>query len=115
VSLNLTVKWCFALCLLFSGCAGADELTQMQEQVQALRQKGEMGNADKLAARFSELAQQQNNQTALADAYYEQARNAMERNLYKEAQSRFEQSIELYQGQNNQQGLGNTYRQLGLT
>ncbi|MFT6898570.1 MAG: two-component system cell cycle response regulator [Paraglaciecola sp.] len=115
MSFNLTVKWYFSLCILFSGCVGADELTQMQEQVQALRQKGEMGNADKLAARFSELAQQQDNQTALADAYYEQARNAMERNLYVQAQSFFEQSLELYQGQNNQQGLGDTYRQLGLT
>lgn len=89
-----------------------DELTR---QVQIARQQGDMGRADSLAAQMLTLSNQRDLPAVHADALYEQARNAMERNQYIEAQSLLNNSIELYQGLNDRKGLANAYRQMGLT
>ncbi|WJG10705.1 diguanylate cyclase [Aliiglaciecola sp. LCG003] len=85
------------------------------QQIAAARNKGDMSLADELAARLNQYAHQSNDLNAIADANYQLARNAMERNRYQQAQDHLNAAISAYQDLDNQNGLANAYRQLGLT
>ena len=74
-----------------------------------------MDEADRLAERFLNLAQRYDHTSLVADALYQQARNAMERNQYPPAQELLGRAIELYQGLGEQQKLAQSYHQLGRT
>ncbi|MDC8830240.1 diguanylate cyclase [Alteromonas gilva] len=89
--------------------------SDLPEQIAKARSAGDMQGADELATRFVTLAQEQGDAGLEAQALFQQARNAMERNRYSDAQSKLAQAIELYQSVNDQKGLGQAYRQMGLT
>lgn len=85
------------------------------EQIQSARAAGDMTLADELAAKLVAFANEHEDMLLKADGYYEQARNAMERNRYEEAQASLNLAINYYQDSNQRQGLADAYRQLGLT
>ena len=87
----------------------------LKDQIEQARKRGEMTHAETLTSQFQQLALNENSTSSLADAYYEQARNAMERNLYEPALEQLNEAINLYQAQDDQTGLAKSYRQLGLT
>ena len=87
----------------------------LKEQIEQARKRGEMTHAETLTNQFHQLAIHENSTSSLADAYYEQARNAMESNLYEPALEQLNEAINLYQAHDDQTGLAKSYRQLGLT
>ena len=90
-------------------------LAQLEELVIEARQQGRLDDAENLAYELLTQASSLDNQTVQADALYQQARISMERNLYPEAQTLLNQSIQMYQDQGDELSLGEAYRQLGLT
>lgn len=105
--LSITTQFAFA--------QTQQELEQLERQVEQARQQGDMDQADRLAAQYILLAEQQGSAIAKANANYQIGQNAMERNLYPLAQKHFNQAINDYMVQGDQVSLGQTYRQLGLT
>ncbi|NVK54699.1 MAG: GGDEF domain-containing protein [Alteromonadaceae bacterium] len=104
--------WVF---IAFPLTAQTESVNGLAEQIADARLAGAMQRADELAGRLMTLATKQDNPGLLAQALYQQARNAMERNRYDVAQSKLTQAMELYQSVNDQKGLGQAYRQMGLT
>lgn len=91
------------------------DIEQLANQINQARDQGDMDSADELASQLLTLSMQQGLPAIQADAYFEQARNAMERNLYPQAQTLLQDSIELFQSVGSRQNLAEAYRQLGLT
>lgn len=92
-----------------------EQIGQLPEQIQTARQQGNLDSADGFAQQLLELSIQLDLPAIQADAYFEQARNAMERNRYPGAQYLLLESIELYQAVGSRNNLAEAYRQLGLT
>ena len=101
-------------CELIAQDASSTEQT-LQSSLQHARNQGDMTLADSLAAELLELAKKNADPSWQAEAFYEQARNSMERNKYDESAELLNQSIELFQSVGERKRLGDAYRQLGLT
>ena len=91
------------------------DIDTLSSDITTAREQGDMERADALAATFLEMAKSSSSNKAIALATYQQARNAMERNNYPEAQSLLQSSISIYQDINDSVGLAEAYRQMGLT
>ncbi|MEW6982544.1 diguanylate cyclase [Colwelliaceae bacterium 6471] len=106
------------LLLLITNMAFAQEqlsLSALEESVIQARDKGEIELAEQRAQEFLDAAQQQEHELYEADAYFQQARNAMERNQYTVAQTSLNKALVGYINQGEQRKIGQAYRQLGLT
>ena len=93
----------------------SDDLTELADRVSQARLQGDMQLADALALQLKTAAEQQNSQTMVAEALFQQGRNAMERNQYEEAQARLNDALSIYQDTGQQLQQAHTYRQIGLT
>lgn len=103
---------------VFSTVLYAQEVTDLNElkaQVESARNTGDMDRADILANRMLTQAEVQNSFRYQGDAFYQLARNSMERNQYDAAQALLNRAIEIFQETGNLEKLGEAYRQLGLT
>ncbi|WP_100656175.1 diguanylate cyclase [Alteromonas flava] len=85
------------------------------EEVQQARANGDIALADDLAQQLLTQSKQMNDLQIQADAQYQLGRNAMERNVYPDAQHWLQAAQTLYQDLDNLTSLAHTYRQLGLT
>ncbi|RDV28949.1 GGDEF domain-containing protein [Alteromonas aestuariivivens] len=103
------------LVLYYPAGASSAEDSSLIGRTQAARQQGNMDLADHLATQLFQSAQPQNNPALKADALYQQARNAMERNLYPQALALLDEAASLYKISENPKKLGHAHRQLGLT
>lgn len=99
---------------LYAQSEQPSEDTQV-DKISAARSKGELQLAETLATQLKQTAEAESAPIMLADALFEQGRNAMERNQYDEAQQRLNDAISIYQDQGAQLQLGHAYRQLGMT
>jgi two-component system cell cycle response regulator len=99
--------------LIAQGASSAEQT--LQSSLQHARNQGDMTLADSLAAELLELAKKNADPSLQAEAFYELARNSMERNKYDESAELLNQSIELFQSVGERKRLGDAYRQLGLT
>ena len=88
---------------------------QHKQSVIDARSQGDMDRADRLAKTFLDSAINADSVAWHAQALYEQARNAMERNNYDLSSTLLNNSIELFQDTGQRKQLGDAYRQLGLT
>ena len=100
--------------LCFSGISAAQNVAPVKA-IEKARSNGDLDTADSLAESLLTEAKKNGEQSSHADALYQLARNAMERNDYIVAQDRLNEALLLYQDSNNHLGLANTYRQIGLT
>lgn len=91
------------------------EINPLKRAIELARKQGEMNKAEALTEQFQQLAVSKDDALALADVYFEQARNTMERNHYAPAHDLLNKAINLYQEQGDKAGLARAYRQLGLT
>ncbi|ABG40827.1 diguanylate cyclase [Paraglaciecola sp. T6c] len=91
------------------------EINPLKRAIELARKQGEMNKAEALTEQFQQLAVSKNDALALADVYFEQARNTMERNHYAPAHDLLNKAINVYQEQGDQAGLAKAYRQRGLT
>jgi diguanylate cyclase (GGDEF)-like protein len=91
------------------------EIKPLKRAIELARKQGEMSKAEALTEQFQQLAVSKHDALALADMYFEQARNAMERNHYAPVHDLLNKAINLYQVQGDQAGLAKAYRQRGLT
>lgn len=117
----------FAQCSLFSvdaqvntsslpsGSKALSDVSILKRAIEHARKQGDIHQAETLTGEFHQLALAENTPISIADSYFQQARNAMERNNYEPAHELLNQAIGLYEAQNNQVGLAIAYRQLGLT
>lgn len=117
--MRLTAKYLVICGLLvlrsFIAFAQQDPFAQLDEQISQARNLGNMDVADSLATEMLALARAASNTEAQADARFQQGRNAMERNLYPQAQTFLNDSIALYQDVDSQLKLGKAYSELGMT
>ena len=91
------------------------EINPLKRAIELARKQGKMNKAEALTEQFQQLAVSKDDALALADVYFEQARNTMERNLYAPAHDLLNKAINLYQEQGDKAGLARAYSQLGLT
>tara|TARA_R110002012_G_scaffold309076_1_gene515894 strand:+ start:852 stop:3008 length:2157 start_codon:yes stop_codon:yes gene_type:complete len=91
------------------------EINPLKRAIELARKQGEMSKAEALTEQFQQLAVSKHDALALADVYFERARNTMERNHYAPAHDLLNKAITLYQEQGDQAGLAKAYRQRGLT
>ena len=105
-------------CLLTGKVVAQAELSQeqkLQKDVEQARNQGDMARADQLAKELLLLTDESDSIEWRAEALYEQARNAMERNNYEQSTTLLNQSIALFQDTAQRKRLADAYRQLGLT
>ncbi|WP_185964584.1 diguanylate cyclase [Aliikangiella marina] len=106
------------ICLLLateSVAQQSDDLESIRSSIVEARNKGDMDNADILANQLLNQAQIQNRIGFQGEAFYQLARNAMERNQYDASQALLNRAIEIFQEVGALGKLANAYRQLGLT
>ena len=116
----INVKWVLVFAFVFvlslqSQAQQNENLQSLNPQIADARNKGNMDQADLLANKLLQQAEKQNNLGMQAEAFYQLARNSMERNQYETAQALLSRAIEYFEELNDIARLGETYRQLGLT
>lgn len=111
------VLWLLIVCPVFAQSASEPlpSVSDLIKQITAARSAGDLQRADELAERFITLVQKHNDPGLKGQAFFQQARNAMERNRYDVAQDRLTQAISCFKSANDQRRLGEAYRQMGLT
>lgn len=127
VKVSAWITLFFTLCSLFSVDAQVNisslpgdseavpNVTTLERAIEQARKQGNITQAERLTGEFHQLALAENAPISIADSYFQQARNAMERNNYEPAHDLLNQAIRLYESQDNKVGLAKAYRQLGLT
>lgn len=85
------------------------------DEIQKARESGDVDLADNTAKTLLAAAKNAGNLQLEADALYQLARNAMERNDYPQAHQWLEQAVNAYVAVGDDLSLAATYRQTGLT
>lgn len=94
--------------------AAAPDVVQLRQQIADARTAGNMDLADQLGSAYFDIASQQSLETELAQAHFQLALNAMERNVYPLAKQHLEQAIALVQPAGETAFLARVLNRLGM-